>query len=152
MCLKKENGDACQACRQRVAVESLLIIGQSRTKCTAACGPASADTEQSGPAWTPNSGDIAPPDSVLTPPPSEAGSLSPPQSDDSCDLYGPNINNSAQAPVTKNTSKLAQVQGCLLYNSIICNFTVACFPSSHPCGLEKSSRVVGCAVNERNPL
>ena len=99
MCLKREeNGEACQDCRQRVAIESLLTIGQSRTSCTLACSP--LNDENSSQSWQ-NPG-------TLTPPPSEAGSLSPPQlqSDDSCDLFGPN--GFTSLPKSK-TSKLAQV-------------------------------------------
>ncbi len=118
MCLKKVNGQACHACRQRVAVESLLTIGQSRTaSCTQACVSAAAPGTPSGAGGGVALGDAA---SLLTPPPSEAGSLSPPQipSDDSCDLFGPSSlsGNTVSAgvvtvaPLTRNTSRLAQVR------------------------------------------
>ena len=101
MCLKREeNGQACHACRQRVAIESLLTIGQSRTSCTLACSPLS-DNENSNQSWQ------SPEAETLTPPPSEAGSLSPSQlqNDDSSDLFGPN----GFTSLPKKTSKLAQV-------------------------------------------
>ncbi len=107
MCLNKKGDGSCEDCRQRVAVESLLTIGQSQscsgttstTPGTTQTNPAETENSNSNVSWQVGG--------LLTPPPSEAGSLSPPQvqSDDSSDLFATTHFN----PLSRKTSKLAQV-------------------------------------------
>ena len=117
MCLKGQSStmDSCSGCQECVAVETLLSIGQSPRSPSSSCSSSTASSPRAfhsqnyttllpgrhTPVWHPVP--------TMTPPPSEAGSMSPPQSEDSCDMFdSPTPLPPPPAP-PKKTSRLAQV-------------------------------------------
>ena len=104
MCLNHDSdGQSCSGCEECAAVETLLSFSQTKTTTQQLESQTSSCRDRKRTAAVLS--DICPP----TPPPSDAGSLSPlSQTDDSCEAC--DMMQEVASPPPKKTSKLAQVR------------------------------------------